>query len=186
MGKSFFYLIILINLTCYLFAGPAIPDSIEDIKISIETESQINQALHIIKKHDSKIFNELISLREKDPAQFKKRLKNYYYEWMHTQVLLKNLPKRKKGYRKKVKESEIELKDLFIKFNKVAETDKPEVKNLIQKAALKRYEIELAMQKFQVDQLKIILAKKEKDVMRYEKNKDLFIDRVVTKNTRKR
>jgi len=167
-------------------AAPDIPDSIKDIKISLKTEKEVNQALEIIKTNSPKVYQSLKKLRKSNPEDFNKKLRNHYYTWLHTQVLIKNMPKKEKGYRQLVKDSEVELKNLQISYQTANQNEKSSLKNKIIQAAQKRYQIELKMKNFQVEQLKVVLEKKQKEVGTFKKHQDIFIERVATKCTREK
>lgn len=184
--KKYLYFIIILLFEIHVFSIPNIPDSIEDIKINLNTDEEIEEALNILKEYNPKIFQTLKRLKSKDPSEFSKRLMNHYYTWIHTQVLIKNLPKKEPRYRKSVKESEILLNALSESYQKANDSEKIALKEEIVKTAEKRYEIENKMNIQQLEQLKAILEKKSKEIRVFEKNKDIFINRIVTKCTREK
>ena len=125
----------------------------------------------------------LKKLRKSNPEEFKIKLKNNYYTLLHIKMLEKKMKPKKTGYREKVKKSEILLSGLKKEYRECS----PEKKDLLRKnillAAEERYNIELEELKYHENQAKNFSVSLEKKCNDFEKNKEKFIDRIVTKLT---
>ncbi|MBN2143268.1 MAG: hypothetical protein JW774_01460 [Candidatus Aureabacteria bacterium] len=177
----------------YLFAGmilficqlntadDSVPSSVEEIKISLNSQTEINNALNEIKADSPKDYEELKEIQKKDQEEFKLKLHNRYYTLMHKKVLLQKMPPRTKGYRELVKESETGFAELKKRYNDADETAKSQVEDEIRQAAENRFSIELDYLKKKEERAKRYFDSLTLRREKFEKNKLKHVQRMITR-----
>ncbi|OVE73346.1 hypothetical protein BVX93_01825 [bacterium B13(2017)] len=154
------------------------------MKYSFNTEEEINQALNEIKAKDENSYTKLVELKKNNDPQFKSRLIGKYFALKRKEMFKKSNVNRKNRYSSRRIHANKKLNDLN-KAYKDAKTDeeKTKIKKQIEEEALVVFTAELERRKKQIERTQKLIDQQKKRLETFEKDKDKYIERIVTKTT---